>query len=274
MWRNCQLTLLNDRCNIKKYNKTKWRNQMTNRITEILGIEKPIIQGPLAWLTNGRYAGAGEWETLKKMLPDFKGKRVLDLGCGYGWHCIYAMENGASSVVGVDISHKMLEVAKGKTHFPQIEYECCAIEDVDFPEESFDVILSSLAFHYVADYENLIKKIYRMLKAGGNLVFTVEHPVFTAHGTQDWYYNEKGEILHFPVDNYYYEGKRTAMFLEEKVTKYHRTLTTYLNTLLSNSFIINQIVEPQPPENMMDIPGMADEMRRPMMLIVSAKKKM
>ncbi|MEM5108382.1 MULTISPECIES: methyltransferase domain-containing protein [Enterococcus] len=184
------------------------------------------------------------------------------------------MENGASSVVGVDISHKMLEVAKGKTHFPQIEYECCAIEDVDFPEESFDVILSSLAFHYVADYENLIKKIYRMLKAGGNLVFTVEHPVFTAHGTQDWYYNEKGEILHFPVDNYYYEGKRTAMFLEEKVTKYHRTLTTYLNTLLSNSFIINQIVEPQPPENMMDIPGMADEMRRPMMLIVSAKKKM
>ncbi|HAQ6557684.1 TPA: class I SAM-dependent methyltransferase, partial [Enterococcus faecium] len=126
----------------------------------------------------------------------------------------------------------------------------------------------------LADYENLIKKIYRMLKAGGNLVFTVEHPVFTAHGTQDWYYNEKGEILHFPVDNYYYEGKRTAMFLEEKVTKYHRTLTTYLNTLLSNSFIINQIVEPQPPENMMDIPGMADEMRRPMMLIVSAKKKM
>ena len=57
-------------------------------------------------------AGAGEWETLRKLLPDFKDKRVLDLGCGYGWHCIYAMEHGASSVVGVDISHKMLEVAK------------------------------------------------------------------------------------------------------------------------------------------------------------------
>ena len=55
-------------------------------------------------------AGAGEWETLRKLLPDFKDKRVLDLGCGYGWHCIYAMEHGASSVVGVDISHKMLEV--------------------------------------------------------------------------------------------------------------------------------------------------------------------
>lgn len=181
--------------------------------------------------------------------------------------------NGASSVVGVDISRKMLEVAKEKTQFPEIEYECCAIEDVDFPEESFDVILSSLAFHYVSDYEYLIKKISRMLKVGGNLVFTVEHPVFTAYGTQDWYYDEKGEILHFPLDNYYYEGKRTAVFLGEKVTKYHRTLTTYLNALLLNGFIINQIVEPQPPENMMDIPEMQDEMRRPMMLIVSASKK-
>ena len=115
-------------------------------------------------------AGAGEWETLRKLLPDLKDKRVLDLGCGYGWHCIYAMEHGASSVVGVDISHKMLEVAKEKTHFPQVEYKCCAIEDVEFPEESFDVILSSLAFHYVADYEILVKKIYRILKSGGKLV--------------------------------------------------------------------------------------------------------
>ncbi len=119
---------------------------------------------------------------MRKLLPDFKDKRVLDLGCGYGWHCIYAMEHGASSVVGVDISHKMLEVAKEKTHFPQVEYKCCAIEDVEFPEESFDVILSSLAFHYVADYEILVKKIYRILKSGGKLVFTVEHPVFTAYG--------------------------------------------------------------------------------------------
>ena len=104
---------------------------------------------------------------MRKLLPDFKDKRVLDLGCGYGWHCIYAMEHGASSVVGVDISHKMLEVAKEKTHFPLVEYKCCAIEDVEFPEESFDVILSSLTFHYVADYEILVKKIYRILKSGG-----------------------------------------------------------------------------------------------------------
>ena len=111
-----------------------------------------------------------------------------------------------------------------------------------------------------------------MLKYGGNLVFTVEHPIFTAYGSQDWYYDDKGEILHFPIDNYYYEGIRTPLFLGEKIIKYHRTLTTYINTLLLNGFKLNQLIEPQPPENMLDIPGMKDELRRPMMLIVSASK--
>lgn len=217
-------------------------------------------------------SGAGEWETLKGMLPDFKGKRMLDLGCGYGWHSIYAMENGASSVVGIDISQNMLKVAKEKTNFSEVEYICGAIEDMDFKEESFDIVLSSLAFHYIKDYKELIEKINKVLKPNGILIFTVEHPVFTAYGTQDWYYDNNKEILHFPVDNYYYEGKRIANFLGEDVVKYHRTITTYLNTLLINNFNINQIIEPQPSEEMLDILGMKDEMRRPMMLIISAIK--
>lgn len=217
-------------------------------------------------------SGAGEWETLKGMLPDFKGKRMLDLGCGYGWHSIYAMENGASSVVGIDISQNMLKVAKEKTYFSEVEYICGAIEDMDFKEESFDIVLSSLAFHYIKDYKELIEKINKVLKPNGILIFTVEHPVFTAYGTQDWYYDNNKEILHFPVDNYYYEGKRIANFLGEDVVKYHRTITTYLNTLLINNFNINQIIEPQPSEEMLDILGMKDEMRRPMMLIISAIK--
>ena len=59
-------------------------------------------------------AGAGEWSELQKLLPDFKDKRVLDLGCGYGWHCLYAAEHGAASVMGVDISEKMLNTAREK----------------------------------------------------------------------------------------------------------------------------------------------------------------
>ena len=129
------------------------------------------------------------------------------------------------------------------------------------------------AFHYVKEFEPLAENICQWLRPGGHLVFSVEHPVFTSYGTQDWYYDENGTILHFPVDNYYYEGRRDALFLGEKVVKYHRTLTTYLNTLLQNGLELRHIIEPQPPREMMDLDGMKDEMRRPMMLLVAAVKK-
>lgn len=218
-------------------------------------------------------SGAGEWKELQKLLPDFTGKKVLDLGCGYGWHCKYAADRGAECVLGTDISAKMLSVAKEKNCAPNIEYRQCAMEDLDFDPESFDVIISSLAFHYVKDFDRLVKNIHRWLKTGGLLVFSAEHPVFTSSGSQDWFYDKDGNIMHFPVDNYYYEGRREAVFLGEKVIKYHRTLTTYLELLLQTGFEICHVVEPRPPQDMMDIPGMADEMRRPMMLLVSAKKK-
>lgn len=217
--------------------------------------------------------GAGEWSELQKILPDFQQKRVLDLGCGYGWHCKYAADHGALSVVGTDISQKMLEVAQETNAAAVIQYECGAMEDLDYSNESFDIILSSLAFHYVQDFAPLVSQISRWLKRNGELVFSVEHPVFTSYGTQDWYYDQEGTILHFPVDNYYYEGPRQAQFLGERVTKYHRTLTTYVNTLLQNGFTLQHFIEPQPPAQMMQIPGMKDEMRRPMMLLISARKK-
>lgn len=217
--------------------------------------------------------GAGEWKTLESLLPDFEGKRVLDLGCGYGWHCIYAAAHGAASVTGTDISRRMLDVAEAKTEYDSVRYVQIPMEDLDFQEESFDVVLSSLAFHYVKDFDEVVEKVHRMLAPGGSFIFSVEHPVFTAYGTQDWFYDENGDILHFPVDNYYYEGEREAVFLGEKVVKYHRTLTTYLSTLLLKGFELRQVAEPMPPEEMLHLPGMKNEMRRPMMLIVSAQKR-
>jgi ubiquinone/menaquinone biosynthesis C-methylase UbiE len=217
--------------------------------------------------------GAGEWKTLQKMLPDFSNKRVLDLGCGFGWHCQYAIEHGATSVIGVDISDKMLEVAKQKTS-NKIEYISQSLEDIDFPAESFDVVISSLTFHYLQSFDDIAKKVFKWLVNEGDFVFSVEHPVFTANGSQDWYYDSEGNILHFPVDNYFFEGKRTANFLGEEVIKYHKTLTTYLNGLIKSGFEIAGIVEPQPSDNMLkSSEGMKDELRRPMMLIISAVRK-
>lgn len=217
--------------------------------------------------------GAGEWRELQKILPDFCEKRVLDLGCGYGWHCKYAADHHAASVLGTDLSEKMIQTARTINAAPSIEYRRVAMEDLDFPERSFDVVLSSLALHYVEAFTPLVQNISKWLVPGGSFVFSVEHPVFTSYGTQDWYYDENGEILHFPVDNYYFEGPREAIFLGETVIKYHRTVTTYLNTLLQNGFVLRHIIEPQPPEDMLELEGMKDELRRPMMLLVAAVKQ-
>lgn len=217
--------------------------------------------------------GAGEWPTLQTLLPDFKNKRMLDLGCGYGWHCRYAIEAGASEVIGVDLSQKMLERARSLNDDRAITYEQKAIEDARYEPESFDIVFSSLAFHYVKDYAQVVQQIYQMLKPGGCFLFSVEHPDFTAEGSQDWYYDENGKILHFPLDHYYEEGKRTAIFLGEEVVKYHRTLTTYVDTLLQCGFRLERLVEPAPtPQAIAQIPGMKDELRRPMMLIIKACK--
>ena len=147
-------------------------------------------------------AGAGEWHELEKLLPEFAGKRVLDLGCGYGWHCAYAAQKGAVSVLGVDLSEKMLQTAREKNSGAVIQYRRAAMEDLAFAPGSFNVVLSSLAFHYVRDFATLVEHIHEWLAPGGAFVFSVEHPVFTAYGSQDWYYGPDGEILHFPVDRY------------------------------------------------------------------------
>ena len=217
-------------------------------------------------------AGAGEWHTLKKVMPDFTDKTVLDLGCGYGWHCNYVVEQGARHVIGIDQSEKMLKVAREKFNSPKITYMKNSIENIQFEKLTFDVVISSLALHYVENYNRLIQELKEVTKPGGQLIFTVEHPVFTAYGSQDWHYNENGEILHFPVDNYYVEGKREAVFLGTKMTKYHRTLTTYLDTLVQQGFQLDRVLEAEPEEKKLADGSLNPEMRRPMMLIISAIK--
>jgi len=216
---------------------------------------------------------AGEWPDFKKMLPDFANKSVLDIGCGFGWHTQYAAQNGAKSVLGIDLSQNMLQVAEEKNQFSNVHYQRIPMEEIDFPRDSFDVAISSLALHYTPDFNNVCQRVNNCLTDNGNFIFSVEHPIFTAYGNQDWFYDENGQITCWPVDHYFSEGKREADFLGQKVIKYHKTLTTYLNTLIKNNFSINGIVEPTPPERLIkSVPGMKDELRRPMMLIVSATK--
>jgi ubiquinone/menaquinone biosynthesis C-methylase UbiE len=59
--------------------------------------------------------GAPEWPALRALLPDMRGRKVLDLGCGYGWFCRWARQNVAADVLGIDVSAKMLAQAAATT---------------------------------------------------------------------------------------------------------------------------------------------------------------
>lgn len=217
---------------------------------------------------------AGEWHILKELLPDLKDKTVLDLGCGFGWHCRYAGEQKASSVTGIDISEKMIQRAREMTKDPSISYIKRPIEDINFSASPFDVVISSLAFHYIKSFKTICEKVYNSLKPGGSFVFSVEHPIFTSREEQDWYYDEQGNRLHWPVDNYQIESVRETSFLNEHVTKYHRTISTYINGLIGSGFLIKEVKESYPTEEIAKKdPLIADENRRPMFLIISANKK-
>lgn len=106
------------------------------------------------------------------LLPELKGKTVLDLGCGFGEHCVRMARAGADKVVGIDLSEKMLKVAKAENSAPNIAYYRMAMEEISKIEEYFDLVVSSLAFHYVEDFEGLIRDCYDLLKPGGMLVFS------------------------------------------------------------------------------------------------------
>ncbi|MBO7744561.1 class I SAM-dependent methyltransferase [Paenibacillus sp. MWE-103] len=221
----------------------------------------------------GGLEAAGEWQSFRPLLPELAGKRVLDIGCGFGWHCRYAREQGAASVVGIDISENMLARAREMTDDPAIAYRRLAIEDLDYPDGAFDVVVSSLALHYIERFDDVCRTVHRLLAAGGSFVFSVEHPVFTARAAQDWHYGPGGEKLHWPVDRYYEEGLREARFLENDVIKYHRTVSTILNALIEAGFRIRKLSEPQPAAELLaNSPAMRDELRRPLFLMAAADR--
>src|SRR5438874_3699041 len=139
---------------------------------------------------------AMEHPSFMGLLPDVAGQRVLDLGCGVGQLAYHLAELGAAEVIGVDLSARMLELARAERAHPRVRYVRSAIEEVEFPAERFELVVSSLAFHYVEDYAALVRRIARWLVAGGVLLYSTEHPVYTARDPADgWVVDDDGTRL-------------------------------------------------------------------------------
>lgn len=216
-----------------------------------------------------------EQPAMTKLLPDLNGKSVLDLGCGYGHNCIDFVHRDAKKVVGVDISEKMLSVAKSESARPEIEYLNMSMTDISKLGEKFDLIYSSLAFHYVEDFEAFAKDMFSILNDGGRLLFSQEHPIITATVDGNGHFNkdENGKRISYTFSNYNEPGERKVHWYVDGVVKYHRTFSGIMNALAKAGFIIEQVCEPVPEDWAIEkLPTIVDEYIKPTFLIVKARK--
>ncbi|VVE48035.1 class I SAM-dependent methyltransferase [Pandoraea anhela] len=216
--------------------------------------------------------GAPEWPAIRAMLPDLHGKRVVDLGCGFGWASRWMRRQGAASVLGIDLSRNMIDRAMAATSEDAIEYRIDDLDTLTLPTAAFDLVYSALTFHYVRDFGRLIGAIYGGLAPGGRLVFTLEHPIFMAAAHPHWLEDEDGRKT-WPVNGYSVEGERRTDWFVKGVLKYHLTLGTTVNTLIEAGFHIRELNEFAPTaDQIRQTPALAEELERPMMLMVSASR--
>jgi len=159
-----------------------------------------------------------------ELLPDATGLRVLDLGRGAGQLSFHVAQAGAANVIAIDIRGTMLGLARKERNHPRVSYRRDAIEAVRFGPTSFDLVVSSLALHYVPDYPGLVHNIAEWLTPGGVLVYSTEHPIYTARlPGEGWVRDEHGHAVGWQIDNYFDEGPREERWFVEGVRKYHRT---------------------------------------------------
>ena len=120
-----------------------------------------------------------EEPAIRSLMPDLTGKRVLDMGCGFGHVARYVRKMGAAEVLGIDISDRMIEAARQATDDPAILYAVKAMQDLEPTPNRFDVVVSSMALQYIDDYETVVRTVARI--AGHRRQLPVFHRTSDLH---------------------------------------------------------------------------------------------
>ena len=201
------------------------------------------------------YSSTIEWPCIKGMLPNLRGKRVIDLGCGTGRFTFLLEAEGAERIVGVDISSNMLSLAAKKA---ETLHSKAAFIKADiasrFTERTFDFVFSSTATHYISDLAAFFEGVSALLNPGGSCILSVMNPVYTAQypikkdgfpGDAEWTVRyldrrERGYIQPWIACNDAIED-----FLSYS---YHYTFSDYVNAITAAGLRLVKAAEPLPPE--------------------------
>ena len=191
-------------------------------------------------------------------------------------------------MTGVDISTKMIELARGeeKREPMGIRYEVASISDLSmFADETFDAVVSTMALMDCADYDVAVREFWRVLRPGGLLAFNICHPCFT-NSLRGWERDENGEAVGIRLGDYFREGSyeerwRFSSAPESERQKvepftviyFYRTLADFINPLCAAGFRIEAMIEPRPTDEACQVnPSLRKHQLIPQSLCVKARK--
>lgn len=206
------------------------------------------------------YSNLIEWKAIKSILPNLKDKSIIDLGCGTGRFSFLFESMSPKSIVGIDLSVKMIEIGlnNAKTKNSIVKFAYGNIENLsEISTESIDFVFSSTTLHYIENLNNIMKQINRILVFGGTCILSVIHPVYSAcypilHKNRDLPNDDEWTIRYLdnrdrgyvqPWIEYNYNVDNFLSF------SYHHTMSDYINSAIRAGFQIKELLEPLPPKS-------------------------
>ncbi len=196
-----------------------------------------------------------EKPAMYKKLQNLKNKTVLCLGCGSGEECAYLKSLGAKKVVGVDLSKKLIEVAKKS--YPDIEFYVMNIEKLELPKDNFDLIYSSLVMHYLKKWDKVLDSVFNVLKNNGTFLFSTHssirwgaEKIKNKNGNTSTLlgYIKNNKKKEFEIFGDYLNTRKVKdiWFNEFEVSYYHRSFSSIMKDIIKSKFKIIDFLEPKP----------------------------
>lgn len=185
-----------------------------------------------------QWGGYLPFEDKLNLLGDLSGKKVLEIGCGNGGSLEYVANLGATDLWGLDISAKQIERTKEFLESRGISAKliCAPMEEeCGLPAGYFDLVYSVYGIGWTTDLDKTFKRIYSYLKRDGGFVFGWSHPIHKCVSV------ENGRLIF--NNSYFNEKWYCADMSDKEIMLSNRMLSTYINALANNGFVIERLVE-------------------------------
>ena len=203
-----------------------------------------------------------ERPTTLALLPPVDNIDVLDAGCGNGWYADWLVRHGAR-VVAVDRSAAMVALAQKRLagRARVLQGDMSNLQSL-FADETFDLVVSSLVLHYIADLSAVFAECARLLRPAGRLVFSTHHPVHDQVSILDPGYLN-AELI-----------EEEWEWLGQRMRYYQRPLRDLTEPMAAAGFLIERLCEPTPNEELKraDPKGYDRLCRLPAFIFVRARK--